>query len=86
MAKRANGGIFQGNYFDSQDRDICVFLSKETTMTIKEGGAIFLDSEDPRYSEDSVLSCFIQYLFLNTDWAHSFLFQGLDLSITCVST
>ena len=55
-------------------------------MTIKEGGAIFLDSEDPRYSEDSVLSCFIQYLFLNTDWAHSFLFQGLDLSITCVST
>ena len=35
----------------------CLFvLSKETPMTIKEEGAIFLDSEDSRYSEDSVLS------------------------------
>ena len=56
MAERANGGIFRGNYFDSQDRGICVSLSKETPMTIKEKGAIFLDSEDSRYSEDSILS------------------------------
>ena len=47
MAKRANGGIFRGNYFDSKDREICLFvcLSKETPMTVKEE-AIFLDSED----------------------------------------
>ena len=37
MAKRANGDIFQGNYFDSQDRHLCFFKQGDSNDYKRRG-------------------------------------------------